>query len=625
MWLSLRLVGGGWSSWLGLLLLVSLGPCWGFQHVYDCGNYGMQLLVFPRLGRTVRFKVVDEFGTRFEVTNCSICLHWITSDPQGTAVFSAGYKGCHVLKKEDGRYYLRVYVEELLANGAADGGQEVQLICPKPTDHPQTTSYSLTPEPSTAGRRLHPGRRDPLPGHPSPETGHFYPGHPSSTVSRPYPVPVRPSPDASGPRIIYPPFDIGARLTPEQCVVDSGHIPCTDGRSSAACVQAGCCYDDSAVTTPCYYGNTVTVQCFRDGRFALAVARGTSENPVVLDSVRVAYAQEGCGPTQKTEAFVLFHFSVTECGTTAQVAGNRLIYENQLVSGIDVRSGPDGSITRDGVFILHARCIYNASDFLPIQAEVFLSPTPGPVVQTGPLRLELRIAMDRTYGTFYTAKDYPVIKVLRDPVSVEVRLLQRTDPNLELVLHHCWATPSTNPFREPQWPILLDGCPYSGDSYQTRLVPAKASSELLFPTHRQRFVVTAFTFVDSDSQRALRGPVYFFCSASVCYPSELESCKTVCHSGAAKRRRFLTSNSTGIFQDIVSSQAPVDFRSPKEQEQTLASKGSHWRPSLLPALWLVLSLVAIVALMLVLVLLGRSQNWLQKLQGRCGQGGRQPQ
>lgn len=41
----------------------------------------------------------DEFGNQFEVNNCSACYHWVTTKPPGHAVFSAGYKGCHVLEK----------------------------------------------------------------------------------------------------------------------------------------------------------------------------------------------------------------------------------------------------------------------------------------------------------------------------------------------------------------------------------------------------------------------------------------------------------------------------------------------------------------------------------------------
>uniref|UniRef100_A0A8C3IUR2 ZP domain-containing protein n=1 Tax=Chrysemys picta bellii TaxID=8478 RepID=A0A8C3IUR2_CHRPI len=238
------------------------------------------------------------------------------------------------------------------------------------------------------------------------------------------------------------------------------------------------------------------------------------DHPIILDSVQLAYAQTGCDPIRMTEAFVIFRFPVMQCGTTVQVTGDKLIYENQLISGIDVQTGPDGSITRD--------------------MEVFLPPTPAPVTQAGPLWLELRIATGRSY---LTERDYPVVKVLKDPIYMEVRILQRTDPNLVLSLHHCWATPSATPLEQPQWPILVDGCPFLGDNYRTQLVPI--GSELPFPTHHQRFVLSTFAFVDSDSQIALDGEGYIFCSASACHPSQLEICRTTCPPGAATSKSDL--------------------------------------------------------------------------------------
>lgn len=41
---------------------------------------------------------------------------------------------------------------------------------------------------------------------------------------------------------------------------------------------------------------------------------------------------------------------VSPSGLFPQVAGDQLIYENWLVSGIHVRKGPQGSITRDSTF-----------------------------------------------------------------------------------------------------------------------------------------------------------------------------------------------------------------------------------------------------------------------------------
>ncbi|CAM5119551.1 unnamed protein product, partial [Eretmochelys imbricata] len=297
---------------------------------------------------------------------------------------------------------------------------------------------------------------------------------------------------------------------------------------------------------------------------------------------------------------------------------DKLIYENQLISGIDIRTGPDGSITRDSTFILHARCIYNASDFLPVQVEVFLPPTPAPVTQAGPLRLELRIATDPSYRSYLTERDYPVVKVLRDPVYMEVRILHRTDPSLVLVLHQCWATPSANPLQQPQWPILVDGCPFLGDNYRTQLVPVgPASSELPFPTHHQRFVLSTFAFVDSASQVALEGEVYIYCSASACYPSRLEPCRTMCPSGAATRgRRFLDiNNGTGEPQDLVSSPGPVIFQESPEpwREHVYENKDPVSRLDLTLVLLAMLSLVVVASLVTV-TLLHRRSSWMTRSQ-----------
>ncbi|CAM4687651.1 unnamed protein product [Lepidochelys kempii] len=814
---------------VGLVLLWSLRIALGqgdfhrisfsvLHHEYDCGDYGMQLLVFPSQGRTVRFKVVDEFGTPFEVTNCSICLHWVTSGEQGAMIFSAGYNGCHVQKK-DGRNHLQVRVEELLSARAVAATYDVNMTCPKPTERDltpeETMRYVPQPQPGLVRPvpqpqpglvrpvpqpqpglvrpvpqpqpglvrpvpqpqpglvrpvpqpqpglvrpvpqpqpglvrpvpqpqpglvrpvpqpqpglvrpvpqpqpglvrpvpqpqpglvrpvpqpqpglvrpvpqpqpglvrpvpqpqpglvrpvpqpqpglvrpvpqpqpglvrpvpqpqpglvrpvpQPQPGLVRPVPQPqpglvrpvPQPQPGLVRPvPQPQPGLVRPVPQPqpglVRPVPQPQPglvrpvPQIYPPPSNIGAHLTEEQCRVVAGKMPCADAPGQAACFQAGCCYDETDLTTPCYFGNTVTVQCLLDGHFVLVVSRDMSDHPIILESVRLAYAQAGCDPIRMTEAFVIFRFPLMQCGTTVQVIHDKLIYENQLISGIDIRTGPDGSITRDSTFILHARCIYNASDFLPVQVEVFLPPTPAPVTQAGPLRLELRIATDPSYRSYLSERDYPVVKVLRDPVYMEVRILHRTDPSLVLVLHQCWATPSANPLQQPQWPILVDGCPFLGDNYRTQLVPVgPASSELPFPTHHQRFVLSTFAFVDSASQVALEGEVYIYCSASACYPSRLEPCRTLCPSGAATRgRRFLDiDNGTGEPQDLVSSPGPVIFQESPEpwREHVYENKDPVSRLDLTLVLLAMLSLVAVASLVTV-TLLHRRSSWMTRSQ-----------
>lgn len=67
------------------------------------------------------------------------------------------------------------------------------------------------------------------------------------------------------------------------------------------------------------------------------------------------------------------------------------------------------------------------------------------------------LTVDAAYSSFYTTEDYPVTKVLRDPVYVEVELTEKTDPKLVLTLGRCWTTTTSNPHSLPQWDILING------------------------------------------------------------------------------------------------------------------------------------------------------------------------
>ncbi|NXR70044.1 ZP1 protein, partial [Rhadina sibilatrix] len=861
-----------------LLLLFLLSP-WPratvalLQYRHDCGELGMQLLVFPPHGRSVRFKVLDEFGSRFDVANCSICLHWLNSREDGSVIFSSGYKGCHVLFKEN-RYVLRVQLEELLSGGIPVTSHEVNMTCPKPggsemlpggkqektrdsgvlvshTGLHQVSESSLTLTGSQFTSRDHleqvhtvgqyqpgsvlpgiqhhsnpahsgllsqpggvrpvttqiqgtfsrPGVQSPQPGgqsqpgilhpvlvsqnHPSSvhpvgqtqpghlqpgmvhpggqnqpgmrpgsvsqnqpgmldlgaqnqpgirpgsvsynypggqnqpgirpgsvshnypggqnqpgmrpgsvshnypggqnqpgirpgsvsynhpggqnqpgirpgsvshnppmgqnqpglrpglvshnqpgltstgaqtpagflrpgaqppnppgisrpshhsnsqtelqgHTGLLHPGHPSPASVHPglsswpgfispglqaQPQPglgrpgLQPQPGLLHPGIhsqpsllqstalFYPSAGAGAPLTREQCQVPAGRIPCVAPQGRDGCLQAGCCYDDMDRTTPCYYGNTATVQCLLEGHFVLVVPRGMVAQPYNLDSVRLASSQAGCEPLQTSEAFVMFRFPVTHCGTTVQVVEDKLIYENQLISTIDVQGSPRGSITRDSIYILQARCIYNSSDLLPLGVEVAMPPTAAPLAMLGPLGLQLRIATDESYSSYHPVGDFPLVRVLRDPIYVEVRLLQKTDPNLVLVLHHCWASPGSHATSQPQWPILVEGCPFQGDNYRTRLIPmGPASPELPFPSHYQRFVISTFAFVEPPRMAVLEGEVYISCSASVCHLAQPEPCRPSCQLGVPSRvRRSLGDRRTGDSMGTVTSQGCIVF------------------------------------------------------------------
>uniref|UniRef100_A0A8D2D9T8 Zona pellucida sperm-binding protein 4 n=1 Tax=Sciurus vulgaris TaxID=55149 RepID=A0A8D2D9T8_SCIVU len=356
-------------------------------------------------------------------------------------------------------------------------------------------------------------------------------------------------------RLLRCPVDRPAPHAPDADLCDSvparDRLPCAPPPISRGdCEVLGCCYGSAEEEAgSCYYGNTVTSHCTQEGRFSIAVSRSAASPPLRLDSVYLAFGNNSeCDPVMATRAFVLFQFPFTSCGTTRRTAGDQVVYENELVATRDVRTWGRGSITRDSIFRLRVSCSYAINgDTFPVNVQVFSLPPPLAKAQPGALALELQIAKDKNYGSYYAAGDYPVVKVLRDPIYVEVSVLHRTDPNLGLLLRQCWATPSPSPLRQPQWPILVEGCPYAGDNYQTRLIPVQKAPSLPLPSHRQRFSIATFGFVDpARAEEALGGQVYLHCSVSVCQPAGTSSCMVTCPVTRRKSELSLQNNTASI-------------------------------------------------------------------------------
>ncbi|XP_048849777.1 zona pellucida sperm-binding protein 4-like isoform X1 [Brienomyrus brachyistius] len=315
-------------------------------------------------------------------------------------------------------------------------------------------------------------------------------------------------------------------------------VPCgAPAIGKDACAAINCCFDGQQ----CYYGNAVTVQCTRDGQFVVVVAKDSTVPQLDVTSISMLGGNAApCSPVATTASFGIFTFPVTACGTVVKVDGDYIVYENRMSSTYEVGVGPLGSITRDSLYALLFRCRYWGTEVVSLVAEYqpVAADMPLPMVVPGPLRVELRLANGQcltkgcdegavAYTSYYQDSDYPVTKWLRQPVYVEVRLLNRMDPNLVLLLDSCWATPTPDPLSLPQWSLLEAGCPNPGDKYLTTLVPVDGSSGLPFPAHYKRFIVQMFAFVDSTSKH-LQGQVFFHCSTAVCVPSATDSCEQRC-------------------------------------------------------------------------------------------------
>uniref|UniRef100_A0A673Z2A9 Zona pellucida sperm-binding protein 4 n=1 Tax=Salmo trutta TaxID=8032 RepID=A0A673Z2A9_SALTR len=343
--------------------------------------------------------------------------------------------------------------------------------------------------------------------------------------------------------------------TPDQrCQVQvQDTVQCgTPDITPSQCQAINCCFNGQQ----CYYGKAVTVQCTRDGQFVVVVARDATSPKIDIDSISLLGGNDSpCSPVGITLAFAIYQFPVTACGTTLKEESGYVVYENRMASSYNVRMGPRGSITRDSHFELLFQCKYSATAVEALVIEVNTVPAPAPVAAPGPLRVELRLAKgtcdtkgcndgSRSFTLYYTEEEYPITKVLRQPVNVEVRILERKDPNLFLMLEHCWTTSAPSPASMPQWDLIIEDCSYPNDNYLTTMVPVERSSGLLYPNHYKRFTLEMFTFAD-HTLSPQKDRIFIHCSTSVCYPAPGVSCEPKCNRqrrdvAAAQRKTIQT-------------------------------------------------------------------------------------
>ncbi|XP_055365804.1 zona pellucida sperm-binding protein 1-like [Betta splendens] len=429
-----------------------------------------------------------------------------------------------------------------------------------------STTLSTTPRrsPTTPRRppttpRPQPPPVGPQPPYPPPPVGPQpppvgpQPPYPPPPVV-PQPPPVGPPPAPVGPTPPQPQPPLNPTIPPPQqpnvqscAVAQNLRVPCgVPGITADACTAISCCFDGQQ----CYYGKAVTVQCTKDAQFIVVVARDATLPNINLETISLLGGGVGCTNVDSNLGFAIYQFPVTACGTTVTEEPGIITYVNKMSSLYEVAAGPYGSITRDTTYELIFQCRYIGSAVETVIAEVLGSNQPPlPVAALGPITVQLRLAnghcttkgcneVDVAYNSFYADTDYPITKVLRDPVYVEVRLTQKTDPNLILTLGRCWTTTTPIPHSLPQWDILTNGCPYQNDQYLSTLVPVGPSSGVDFPTHYRRFIFQMFTFVDPTSQAPLQENVYIHCSTAVCTAGPGNSCEPTC----ARKRRHLSNN-----------------------------------------------------------------------------------
>uniref|UniRef100_A0A674JJA1 Zona pellucida sperm-binding protein 2 n=1 Tax=Terrapene triunguis TaxID=2587831 RepID=A0A674JJA1_9SAUR len=281
---------------------------------------------------------------------------------------------------------------------------------------------------------------------------------------------------------------------------------------------------------PCDQHAPIAAVCTQDGYMDFEVLSDRTKPALDLDTIRLR--DPTCKPVFKSPSndMVRFHVPLNMCGTRQRFEGERTIYENEVRAlWADL---PPRRISRDSEF----RSVHNSASDGDASLSIRISSLPPPVssINQGPLSLILLIYPDDSYLQPYSDDQYPIVKYLRQPIFLEVQVLNRNDPNIKLVLDDCWATTSQDPSSLPRWNIVVDGCDYELDNYRTAFHPVGLA--VSYPNYRQRFEVKTFAFVAGD--KALTSLVYFHCSALLCDRLHLDSplCSPRCPLSARNKR-----------------------------------------------------------------------------------------
>ncbi|NXG05704.1 ZP2 protein, partial [Sakesphorus luctuosus] len=301
----------------------------------------------------------------------------------------------------------------------------------------------------------------------------------------------------------------------------------------------------------CDQHKSIAALCTQDGHMDFEILADSTTPVLDLDTLRLR--DPACRPAFKSSLNdrVWFHVPLNGCGTRHWFDGEKIVYENEVRAlQTDL---PLGRISRNSELRLTVLCSFSSGD-ASLSIKVHNHPPLASSVNRGLLSLALLSYPDDSYRQPYREDQYPLVRYLRQPLFLEVQVLNRNDPNLHLVLDDCWATASYEPSSLPQWNIVVDGCEYDLDSYRTVFHPVGRG--VSYANYRQRLEVKTFAFVSGD--KALSGLVYFHCSVLLCdrFHPDSPLCLARCPRPSRSKRESGMSDANSA---LVSLQGPVLF------------------------------------------------------------------
>ncbi|XP_073340154.1 zona pellucida sperm-binding protein 4-like [Pagrus major] len=313
----------------------------------------------------------------------------------------------------------------------------------------------------------------------------------------------------------------------QNCAVVTGErVACgQSGISSSDCEKMGCCVDPS--TYVCYYPLD---ECTGDQHFVFAI-RSDTANLNVDPTKLVIPGSPNCKPVIVNDKVAIFKFKVSECGARSYDVDDTKLYLAEVQSVVKALNLKFGIITRSNPLRFMVECRYSKSGSaqqsmasVGYMVKTPASTLPSSVISNGLYSVQLRMAKDKTYSSYFATTSLPLRLLLGNPVYLELRL-KSPKPDAVILVNYCIAYPRS---AKNALVLVYEGCanPYDPNVSILQVTGSPKNR------HQRRFVVKAFQFMDQKTNQYLNEEIYFMCSAEVCKPEE-KTCAERCFDGKA--------------------------------------------------------------------------------------------
>ncbi|MGH0179917.1 UNVERIFIED_CONTAM: hypothetical protein FKN15_002845 [Acipenser sinensis] len=216
--------------------------------------------------------------------------------------------------------------------------------------------------------------------------------------------------------------------------------------------------EETVKETETHTYNRSDVVCTATGEMKARALRISASPAVDLHSLSLRDPR--CGPSEVTDNLTSFEFTVNTCGTTKEVHGDYVVYDNEISSKVTAND----NTTRHTPYKVTLLCQYLQTDQLSLELfSKYKQSLPKPALGQG----EFKLSLDIMRG-----KD-------------------------------CWGTLEADPSSTLMWPVIKDSCEFKGDKYKTVFHQVKPTRRVQLPGHYKRFDVKMFTFVDMQSKQLL--------------------------------------------------------------------------------------------------------------------------